>query len=124
MASTKNVAGINLKMRAKNPQFWFQIFLAIAVPIGAYFGITGEDVSSWGVLWDTILEAVSNPYLLFIIAVSLYNSLIDSTTRGFADTEQVLQRNTPIDNKKPNNPSVTYPQKNNRHDKHNYDRHL
>lgn len=39
-----NFLGINWQVRAKNPQFWFQIFLGIAVPIGTYFGVIGKDI--------------------------------------------------------------------------------
>lgn len=99
MANMKNFAGINLKLRAKNPQFWFQIGLAIAAPIAGYTGLTGADISSWSLLFGTLWDAVSNPYLLMLIAVSVYNATIDSTVRGFSDSEQMLQRDTPIANK-------------------------
>ena len=40
---------INWKVRIRNPQWWFSVALAVAVPIGAYYGLTGSDVTSWGV---------------------------------------------------------------------------
>lgn len=99
MLSTKNVAGINLKLRAKNPQFWFQIGLAVAAPIAGYTGLTGSDISSWPMLLNTLWDAISNPYLLMLIVVSVYNATIDSTVRGFADSSQMLARDTPFANK-------------------------
>ena len=99
MLSTKNVAGINLKLRAKNPQFWFQIGLAVAAPIAGYTGLTGSDISSWPMLLNTLWDAISNPYLLMLIVVSVYNATIDSTVRGFSDSKKMLERDTPFANK-------------------------
>ena len=45
---------INWKVRAKNPQWWLSVALAVVVPIGAYYGLTGSDVTSWGVFFDTL----------------------------------------------------------------------
>ena len=86
-----NFLGINWKVRANNPQFWFQIFLAIAVPIGTYFGVTGKDVTSWKVLIDLIGQAVSNPYVIVMVAVSVYNAVNDPSTKGVRDGENALE---------------------------------
>ena len=86
-----NFLGINWKVRANNPQFWFQIFLAIAVPIGTYFGVTGKDVTSWKVLVDLIGQAVSNPYVIAMVAVSVYNAVNDPSTKGVKDGENALE---------------------------------
>lgn len=91
---------INWKVRAKNPQFWLQIALAIVVPVGGYFGITGADVTTWLALWNVIVVAVSNPYVLFIIGVSLYNSILDPTTRGFSDSRRALNYDEPAESGK------------------------
>ena len=86
-----NFLGINWKVRANNPQFWFQIFLAIAVPIGTYFGVTGKDITSWKVLIDLIGQAVSNPYVIAMVAVSVYNAVNDPSTKGVKDGENALE---------------------------------
>ena len=86
-----NFLGINWKVRANNPQFWFQIFLAIAVPIGTYFGVTGKDITSWNVLVDLIGQAVSNPYVIAMVAVSVYNAVNDPSTKGVRDGENALE---------------------------------
>lgn len=87
----KNFLGINWKVRANNPQFWFQIFLAIAVPIGTYFGVTGKDITSWKVLIDLIGQAVSNPYVIAMVVVSVYNAVNDPSTKGVRDGENALE---------------------------------
>ena len=86
-----NFLGINWKVRANNPQFWFQIFLAIAVPIGTYFGVTGKDITSWNVLFGLIGQAVSNPYVIAMVAVSVYNAVNDPSTKGIQDGENALE---------------------------------
>lgn len=86
---------INLKVRAKNPMFWLQLALSIAMPIGAYFGLTGADITSWATLGNVIVDAVSNPFVLFTAAVSAYNALLDPTVRGLGDSQRVLDADKP-----------------------------
>ena len=86
---------INWKIRFKNPLFWFQVFLAIAVPIGAYFGITGPEITSWALLLGVIWDALSNPYVLFMVLVSLYNTINDPTVHGLSDSRLALTYKEP-----------------------------
>lgn len=88
---------INFKVRAKNPIFWAQVFLSIAVPIGAYLGITGKDITTWPILFDVLLQAVTNPYLLFTILVSAFNAVVDPTTKGLHDSAAALTYIKPKD---------------------------
>ena len=78
---------INWRVRGKNPQFWINLALSVVVPIGAYYGITGADLTTWGALWDITVQAVSNPFVLFTMAVGSYNALGDPTTPGLSDSE-------------------------------------
>ena len=86
---------INLKVRFKNPIFLAQLFLAIATPIGAYFGLTGEDMSTWAKVGETIIAAAANPYVVMLVAVSVWNALNDPTTAGIRDSEQALEYEVP-----------------------------
>ncbi len=88
---------INWKVRFKNPVFLFQLLLAVAVPIGAYFGLTGQDITTWGILINVILDALSNPYVLFLIGVSVFNALTDPVVRGLSDSSQALRYERPKD---------------------------
>ena len=36
---------INWKVRFKNPHWWVSVALAVATPIGAYYGLTGSDAT-------------------------------------------------------------------------------
>lgn len=75
---------MNLKVRVKNPVFWVQIVLSILTPVLAYAGLTAQDLTTWGKLGELIVRAVSNPYVLSLVAVSVWNTLNDPTTKGLA----------------------------------------
>ncbi|PAD35989.1 phage holin [Terribacillus saccharophilus] len=86
---------INWKVRFKNPQFIIQLALSIIVPILAYAGLTAQDLTSWPILFEVVGGAFSNPYVLFLVAVSVYNSVVDNTTRGVSDSAQVMSYDKP-----------------------------
>lgn len=82
---------INFKVRKNNPYFWFQIALSVLVPIGAYFGIQAKDVTTWSTVGQITINTVSNPYVLFTILVSVFNTIIDPTTDGFTDSANAMK---------------------------------
>lgn len=81
------------RSRIKNPAFWVSVVIAVIVPILTYMGLTAEDVTTWGKLWDIIKGAVSNPYILLMVAVSVYNAIIDPTTKGIRDGSKQTENN-------------------------------
>lgn len=86
---------INWRVRFSNPVFIGQLVLAIFVPILGYMGITVQDLTSWALVGDMLLEAVRNPYVLMLVIVSIYNALTDPTTDGIKDSAQALQYQRP-----------------------------
>lgn len=86
---------INWKVRFKNPMFIVQIIVAIILPILTYLGLTWEDLNSWANLGNILLRAVSSPYILGLIVVSVYNAIIDPTTKGISDSSQALTYDVP-----------------------------
>lgn len=86
---------MNWKIRVKNPSFWVSVVIAIVTPVLAYFGLTAQDMTSWSAIWDVIVQAVSNPYVLLMAAVSVYNAVVDPTTTGVTDSSRALQYDTP-----------------------------
>lgn len=86
---------MNWKIRIKNPSFWVSVVIAIVTPVLAYFGLTAQDMTSWSAIWDVIVQAVSNPYVLLMAAVSVYNAIVDPTTTGVTDSSRALQYDTP-----------------------------
>ena len=86
---------INWRVRIKNPAFWVSIAIAIVTPILAYFGLTAQDMTSWGAIWDVAVQAVSNPYVILTVAVSVYNAIVDPTSTGVTDSSRALQYDAP-----------------------------
>ena len=84
---------LNLPVRLKNPVFWAQLGLAVLTPILAYFG----DITSWPLLGQTLLAAVSNPYVCALAAVSVWNALNDPTTAGLGDSARALTYDSPAE---------------------------
>lgn len=86
---------INWKVRIKNPLFWVQIGIAILMPILAYLGLSVEDLTTWGKVGQVLLEAISNPYVLGLVVVSVFNAIQDPTTKGLSDSANALTYTEP-----------------------------
>lgn len=86
---------INWRIRIKNLMFWIGIIVSIFVPIFAYTGLSAQDITSWDTLFNLILNAVKNPYVLLMIAGSVYNTIVDPTTTGLTDSSRALQYSYP-----------------------------
>ncbi len=83
---------INWKLRFKNPLFIAQLAMSTLVPILAYAGLTVQDLNTWKALCDLLLGAFSNPYVLGLVSISVYNAILDPTTKGVNDSLNVLNR--------------------------------
>lgn len=90
---------INWKVRLKNPMFWAQLVLSVIMPILAYLGLTVEDLNSWTMLGEVLLQAISSPYILSLVIVSVYNAITDPTTSGFTDSKRALTYTKPNSDK-------------------------
>lgn len=86
---------INWKARLNNPVFIAQTVLAIILPILTYMGLTVQDLTSWSALFDVLWTAISNPYVLVMVIVSVWNALNDPTTAGLSDSTQALTYSEP-----------------------------
>ena len=86
---------INWKIRFKNPMFWVQVIISIFTPILAYMGLTVQDLTSWGTILSALNLAVTNPYVLVLVLISLYNAVIDPTTTGITDSAKALTYDEP-----------------------------
>ena len=89
---------INWKIRFKNPAFYVQIIIAIVTPILAYMGLTAQDITTWAALGNMLLQAVSNPYVLVLVAGSVYNAVVDPTSMGITDSKTALTYDEPNKN--------------------------
>ena len=86
---------INWKVRFKNPIFWISVVIAIFTPILAYMGLTAQDITTWSALGNMLLNAIKNPYILLMVAVSVYNAVVDPTTTGVTDSARALAYENP-----------------------------
>ncbi len=86
---------LNLKVRFKNPVFIVQIMLAFLTPVLAYAGLTVQDITSWKALGELIVGATSNPYVLGLVVVSVWNAVNDPTTAGISDSYNALEYTKP-----------------------------
>ena len=89
---------MNLKVRIKNPVFWVQIVLAAAIlmvcatPSASAAAVTGKTAKQ---ITTQMVRAVSNPYVLSLVAVSVWNTLNDPTTKGLGDSERAKSYTDP-----------------------------
>ena len=91
---------INMEVRVKNPAFWVGLIGAVGTPILAYMGMSAADVTSWDRVGEMIANAVCNPYLLALTALSVMSFLgvvVDPTTKGLSDSARALGYTEPHD---------------------------
>lgn len=86
---------INWKVRFKNPLFIGQLIMAIILPILAYGGLTVQDLTTWAAVWQMLKEAILNPYVLGLVAISVWNAVNDPTTAGVSDSEKAMTYTAP-----------------------------
>lgn len=91
---------INWTVRFKNPMFWVQVVISVFVPILTYFGLEASDLTTWHKLFELLGQALSNPYVVVMIGVSLFNTVVDPVTRGFGDSEKALTYKVPVKDSK------------------------
>lgn len=86
---------INWKVRIANPAFWAQIALAVFVPLLAYYGMNWDDMTTWAAIGELFAQAVQNPVVVLSVVVSVYNAIIDPTTKGIGDSERAMTYTEP-----------------------------
>ena len=88
---------INWKVRfsKENILFIAQVVISVVIPILAYFGLQASDLTTWAKVWDTLIDAVSNPYVVIMALVSFFNAVTDPTTKGIGDSTTALSYTEP-----------------------------
>ena len=88
---------INWKVRfnKENILFIAQVVISVVIPILTYFGVQASDVTTWWKVWEALIHAVSNPYVVVMALVSLFNAITDPTTRGIGDSTTALTYKNP-----------------------------
>lgn len=97
MANSKlqDVGGINLKVRLRNPQFIVRLIASIVLPALAFVGFSIEDLTSWNLVGEALLELLKSPIAIGIILLNIANIFPDPTKSGIADSQLVINRQSP-----------------------------
>lgn len=97
MANSKlqDVGGINLKVRLRNPQFIVRLVASIVLPALAFVGFSIEDLTSWNLVGEALLELLKSPIAIGIIILNIINIVPDPTKTGLTDSELVINRENP-----------------------------
>lgn len=97
MANSKlqDVGGINLKVRLRNPQFIVRLIASIVLPALAFVGFSIEDLTSWNLVGEALLELLKSPIAIGIILLNIANIFPDPTKSGIADSQLVINRESP-----------------------------
>ena len=76
-----------------------QTLLAIVMPIGVYYGITVDDITSWSKLLNIFVQALLNPAVIIAICISLWQTFNNPTVCKFSIPEKVEIEKDLYDNK-------------------------
>lgn len=88
---------LNWKVRfnRKNILFIAQVIISVVIPVLTYFGLQASDLTTWSKVWETFVQAISNPYVVVMAIVSLFNAVTDPTTKGISDSTSALSYTQP-----------------------------
>ena len=79
----------------KNILFIAQGIISVVIPVLTYFGLQASDLTTWSKVLETFIQAISNPYVVVMAIVSLFNAITDPTTKGIRDSAEALTYNSP-----------------------------
>ncbi|MBQ1938487.1 MAG: phage holin [Bacteroidales bacterium] len=82
---------INVPVRFKNPWFWVGL---VGVVLSA-MGVSAEMFTSWGAVWDAIVNLFSNPFVLGSVVLAVLGVFVDPTTAGIGDSTRALTYKNP-----------------------------
>lgn len=74
----KNKKSIN---RIKNPWFWVGIIGIILTACG----VDASTFTTWGALWQGVLDLFQNPFMIATTIMALLGAYVDPTTGGLKD---------------------------------------
>ena len=81
----------NLKVRIKNPWFWAGVITVLL----SSMGVSPEMFTSWDLVWKSIVDVFTNPFLLFSTIFAILSVFIDPTTAGIGDSSQAMTYSKP-----------------------------
>jgi phi LC3 family holin len=87
---------VNIKVRMKNPWFW----VGLLGVIFAAMGVEPAMLTSWALVWESIVDLVTNPFMLFSVAFAVLGIFVDPTTAGVGDSDLAMTYTKPNSTKK------------------------
>ena len=83
---------INIPVRFKNPWFW----VGLCGTVLTAMGVSPEMFTSWGAVWEAVVNMVSNPYMLVSVVLAVLGVFVDPTTSGISDSKRALSYKSPV----------------------------
>lgn len=82
---------INIPVRLRNWAFW----VGLGATILAAMDVSPEMFTSWGILWQAMVDLINNPYRLGCVVLAIMGVLVDPTTSGIGDSARALTYKKP-----------------------------
>lgn len=82
---------INIPVRFKNPWFW----VGLCGTILTAMGVSPEMFTSWGAVWESVVNLLSNPFMLVSVVLAVLGVFVDPTTAGIGDSERAMSYKSP-----------------------------
>lgn len=83
---------INFPVRFKNPWFW----VGIGGVIMSAMGVSPEMFTSWGAVWEAVVNLFGNPFMLGSVILAVLGVFVDPTTAGISDSRRALSYKSPV----------------------------
>jgi phi LC3 family holin len=83
---------INIPVRFKNPWFW----VGIGGVILSAMGVSPETFTSWGAVWEAVLNLFGNPFMLVSVVLAVLGVFVDPTTHGVGDSNRAMSYTYPV----------------------------
>jgi phi LC3 family holin len=82
---------INIPVRFKNPWFW----VGLCGTILTAMGVSPEMFTSWGAVWEAVVNLFSNPFMLVSVVLAVLGVFVDPTTAGISDSNRAMTYKSP-----------------------------
>lgn len=83
---------INIPVRFKNPWFW----VGLCGTILTAMGVSPEMFTSWGSVWEAVVNLFSNPFMLVSVVLAVLGVFVDPTTSGISDSKRAMSYKSPV----------------------------
>lgn len=83
---------INIPVRFKNPWFW----VGLCGTVLTAMGVSPEMFTSWGAVWDAVVNLFSNPFMLVSVVLAVLGVFVDPTTAGISDSKRAMSYKSPV----------------------------